>query len=1769
MKAYNVAQVPSLERFAAKAVKYDNADPIESCDAIVKAYPAPAPTIKVLTLRQGVMGDYGSGGKDIVRINPMRRFRSSARYYSTLFHELIHSTGRNNRLNRTELYNYRGRNKGIEEFVAEFGSSFLCAHAGILYHTQGKTAYYIKRMHDAYKVGDFVTILNAFAAAQRAADFVLNAPQAATVYQDRMNKYTYRRTLLLEMELEAQALLLLSLDLSGLGMPYVPASQSCNRLDTDTPDAMGADVAAALANLKARVGSVDLFVQEKLGYDTPAELCNALAAEQIDAVALAIDNVERLNQGIIIGDQTGIGKGRQAAAMIRYATMQGQTPVFFTEKPNLFTDLYRDLVAIGSPAIKPFIVNSREDKTAIRDENGNVAYQAPYKDEQDAAIKSRKLPNEYQMVMLTYSQMNSGHKIHKHSGEIIELSDKAAFVKDMAKDSLIILDEAHNASGESQTGKVLADIMSGVAGVVYLSATFAKRPDNMFIYAMRTSMQEASLSRDEYAGAFARGGVALQEVVAGQLVAQGQMIRRQRTFEGIEVNYITLDETASAYGMPDKQREHRAIGDEITRLIRRIIEFQTVFVTRAVKVLDNQAKDEQGEIEIASGTKQAGVDNTPYFSKVFNIVNQMLFAVKAESVAERAIQRLQEGLKPVIAFSSTMGSFVEELYEGGSVDGEDAVVNADFTNVLQRGLDGVLKITKKDGFGKTTTRLLKLDELPDGGQDEYHSIAQDIRESVSGLVLSPIDLIKQKITEAGYSVAEVTGRKLEMQLTRSEQPALVRKSSVGRMAIPEAVQRIMPKSQQKVVRNSDEFGEVLTRLDAVAAKLPGVGFTGDSKNGLLAKLKKDNAGDAALIDVMKRNSGLLSTVWLHYFSGGSDWYITEMDRPGIEDQQFYGYAVLNNDWLMAEWGYMSIEELTTTRGVELDFHWKPRTMLEIRQEHDEPVSALLVNEWPPIKMFLQKSGYYPSPGDGLGKLQRGAFKNYFETTQGQTEVYKLVGPNKAKRDSYQEASFTLSAGMILEVDEEILINGGEGVGYFAYTDSTGRTWYVSNEDVRFIPATPAIDPIYNKKTAPSGPGSGRLVGIIKTRKKENVSEAFRRFNDNEVDVLLINQSGSTGASAHAVPTKKVGKAQVKPRVMIVLQAELDINTEVQKRGRINRTGQLFKPKYDYITSGIPAEKRLMMMLKKKLKSLDANTTSNQRNSEDLMKSDDFLNKYGDKVVYSYLLENRDVNESLGKLVDENTEEHVGLAHKASGRVAVLPTDKQEEFYVAIIDSYEKLIRRLKERDEYDLEVDTLNLQAKSAGEKLLLVVGNGGSSAFGRSTYIEKLEVNNLRKPFKPEELAALIDSQLEGRSLDAYYNGLLDELALYEQGRIAQYRQFYDKKIAGEIEDYQESTKFKKMPRDQQAGALASYSDDVREGWLSRMRTNMDDLTRSIGQLREYFTYFQPGRMLQLEASQGTMVPCVVVGWSIDRKKKHPFDPKNVDCLIAVASSTKMMTLGMSESTDKLTLRAIQGVSISLARGWNAMRNYGNPTTYRDDMLNWWRFAIKAGVSDRTIRYMVTGNLLQAYKGDLMPGKGKIVTFSTFDGRQRRGIMLPDEYNPEGMATQAGGKVQVQLTDVPIQKAVKVIRALPVDKMIQTATGLSILRASPSTYKLICPQAKHKELYTDRMLLPLLMGEDGFNKVSNNMVAVFADADLDDVLMLLHTNHGMSVKLTKEQVSQITGEIEVDNEVDYLAPPPPAPLPPPEPEADDDLALLQLQLELEADALLLLLLDL
>ncbi len=74
-------------------------------------------------------------------------------------------------------------------------------------------------------------------------------------------------------------------------------------------------------------------------------------------------------------------------------------------------------------------------------------------------------------------------------------------------------------------------------------------------------------------------------------------------------------------------------------------------------------------------------------------------------------------------------------------------------------------------------------------------------------------------------------------------------------------------------------------------------------------------------------------IHLHFFIGGCDWFIAEYDGEDI----FWGFAILNSDYEMAEWGYASFDELKSisVNGFEIDCekeeYWRIRRAAEIEK----------------------------------------------------------------------------------------------------------------------------------------------------------------------------------------------------------------------------------------------------------------------------------------------------------------------------------------------------------------------------------------------------------------------------------------------------------------------------------------------------------------------------------------------------------------------------------------------------------------------------------------------------------------------------------------------------------------------------------------------------------------------------------------------------------------------------------------------------------------------
>jgi antirestriction protein ArdC len=169
---WNVEQCGGLDL---PALETGKVDVIADAEAIVAAMPNP-PRV-----------DHDGGSRafyrpqlDSIHLPQRNGFDSAGEYYSTMFHELTHSTGHQSRLYRqtlTEVVPFGSETYSKEELVAEFGAAFLCAHAGIE-NTIDNSAAYIQGWLKALKNDPKLAIISA-SQGQKAADYILNTGASA------------------------------------------------------------------------------------------------------------------------------------------------------------------------------------------------------------------------------------------------------------------------------------------------------------------------------------------------------------------------------------------------------------------------------------------------------------------------------------------------------------------------------------------------------------------------------------------------------------------------------------------------------------------------------------------------------------------------------------------------------------------------------------------------------------------------------------------------------------------------------------------------------------------------------------------------------------------------------------------------------------------------------------------------------------------------------------------------------------------------------------------------------------------------------------------------------------------------------------------------------------------------------------------------------------------------------------------------------------------------------------------------------------------------------------------------------------------------------------------------------------------------------------------------------------------------------------------------------------------------------------------------------
>lgn len=143
-------------------------NPIQECERLFDGY------LGKPVLKHESQGAYYRPSQDYINMPNPDSFNCNEEYYSTLFHEMTHSTGHESRLKRKgidEIAAFGSAEYSKEELIAEMGAAYLCGIAGIENKTINNSISYLKAWSSKLRSNP-KWIIEASSQAQKAVDYI-------------------------------------------------------------------------------------------------------------------------------------------------------------------------------------------------------------------------------------------------------------------------------------------------------------------------------------------------------------------------------------------------------------------------------------------------------------------------------------------------------------------------------------------------------------------------------------------------------------------------------------------------------------------------------------------------------------------------------------------------------------------------------------------------------------------------------------------------------------------------------------------------------------------------------------------------------------------------------------------------------------------------------------------------------------------------------------------------------------------------------------------------------------------------------------------------------------------------------------------------------------------------------------------------------------------------------------------------------------------------------------------------------------------------------------------------------------------------------------------------------------------------------------------------------------------------------------------------------------------------------------------------------------
>ena len=409
--------------------------------------------------------------------------------------------------------------------------------------------------------------------------------------------------------------------------------------------------------------------------------------------------------------------------------------------------------------------------------------------------------------------------------------------------ALLILDESHVAAGEdSKTGVNLQFMKEGAGAVAYSSATFAKDINNFMLY---SRLFPPNLRAATIGETLKRGGETMQEIICSMLAADGRLVRREHDLSNLEFKVSVATEyqarnevwangfaqvlaamsylsgevedivTAMNAAAEDALKASKGANKNAANVQRvgvQYTNFASKFYTLSRAFMMAVNADLSADLAIKAlreGRKPViTVENT-----MESVLRELVNGVELDDITTDAADATAQAVAAAQAAASASLNSADPLaaLEAAANAGGDLLAQADaraaelekkasrtkapeethlgrrvsFKDILYAYVDSMFAANEQVRKGNKVLASKRISL----SNPELEAAIVEIRKMIDSMPevpLSPMDLVRERIAAAGYTVDEISGRRMTLQTNPDGTHKVVRMSERKKQPLKKA-----------------------------------------------------------------------------------------------------------------------------------------------------------------------------------------------------------------------------------------------------------------------------------------------------------------------------------------------------------------------------------------------------------------------------------------------------------------------------------------------------------------------------------------------------------------------------------------------------------------------------------------------------------------------------------------------------------------------------------------------------------------------------------------------------------------------------------------------------------------------------------------------------------------------------------------------------------------------------------------------------------------------